>query len=68
MDINEYAMEHLVRERLSALRAEAARQVLAPHAAPSSGVRMWLGAGLIRTGQWLRADATEAPDSQPTHG
>jgi hypothetical protein len=66
MDINEYAMEHLVRDRLSALRAAAARHALASRAARASDVRMWLGAGLIRTGQWLRGDAMEAPDSQPT--
>lgn len=59
MDINEYAMEYLVRERLSTLRAPAA-------SAPSA--RVWLGDAFIRAGQWLRAGAAEPAPSQPTRG
>jgi len=68
MDINEYAMEYLVRERLCTLRAAAARQALCPRAAPTAGVRMRLGGALIRAGQWLRAGAADRPHSQITHG
>jgi hypothetical protein len=68
MDINEYAMEYLVRERLSSLRAAAARQTLSLSAAPSPGLRLRLADTLIHAGQWLRASAAESAHSQPTHG
>jgi len=68
MDINEYAMEYLVRERLSTLRAEAARQASRPPAADGAKARMRLGDALIQAGQWLRAGAADRPHSPPTHG
>jgi len=68
MDINEYAMEHLVRERLSRLRAAARRRALVPPPARGPGLRARLGAALIHAGEWLRADARRARHSQPTHG
>jgi hypothetical protein len=66
MDMNEYAMEHLVRAHLAALRAAAARQALAKPVVPAAGVRVWLGDALIHAGQWLRAG--DGAHSQPTRG
>jgi hypothetical protein len=58
MDMNTYALETMVRDRLARARAEAAgRALLAqPHAAvPRVGPRVRLGLALIRVGRWLRA-------------
>jgi hypothetical protein len=60
MDINEYAMEQLVRQHLSALRAAARQHALAAAAAPGPGLRARLGGALIAAGEWLRA-GTEDP-------
>ena len=68
MDINEYAMEHLVRERLSTLRAAARQHALAAPPTPGPGLRGRLGSALIIAGEWLRAGAGDASHSQPTHG
>lgn len=68
MDINEYAMEHLVRERLSTLRAAARRHALYAPPAPGPGLRVWLGSALIHAGEWLQAGAGDPRHSQPTHG
>ena len=68
MDINEYTMEHLVRERLATLRAAARQHALAAPPTPGPGLRVWLGGVLIHAGEWLRADAEDAGHSQPTHG
>ena len=57
MDINEYAMEQLVRQHLSALREAARHHTLAAHAAP--GLRVRLGSALIVAGEWLRAGAED---------
>lgn len=66
MDINEYVLDHLVRDRLSALRVAARRQALAAPSAPRPGlrVRVWLGSALVHAGEWLRAGA-EAPAPSP---
>jgi len=68
MDINEYAMEHLVRERLSTLRAAARQHALAAPSVSVPTLRVWLGGVLIHAGEWLRADAQGTGHSQPTHG
>lgn len=68
MDMNEYAMEHLVRERLSTLRAAARQRVLAAPAVSGPALRVRLGGLLIHAGEWLRAGAQDAGHSQPTHG
>ena len=60
MDINEYALEHLVRDRLSTLRAAALRQAMAAPAGTRPGLRVWLGSALVHAGERLRA-AAEAP-------
>jgi hypothetical protein len=68
MDINEYAMEHLIRERLSTLRGAARQHALAARPMTGLVLRVWLGGVLIHAGQWLRAGAEDAGYSQPTHG
>lgn len=68
MENNEYAMEHLVRERLSALRAAARQYALSPPRTPGPGLRVRLGWALIHAGEWLRAGASDPSHSQPTHG
>ena len=68
MDINEYAMEQLVRERLAALRQAARHRTLAAPPASAPGLRVRLGDALIHAGQWLRAGGEDAAHSQPTHG
>ena len=68
MDINEYAMEQLVRERLSSLRAAARQHALAAPSVSGPALRVRLGGVLIHAGQWLRAGAQDAGHSQPTHG
>jgi hypothetical protein len=67
MDMNEYAMEILVRERLSTLRAAAARRpVRCIPRASGPGLRVRLGGALVRAGEWLRAGAENPAPS--THG
>ena len=68
MENNEYAMEHLVRERLSMLRAAARQHALAAPPTPGPGLRVRLGRALIHAGEWLRAGAGDPRHSQTTHG
>lgn len=68
MDINEYAMEVLVRERLSTLRAAARQRVRSAPPAPRRGLRVRLGGALVRAGEWLRAGAEDPAPSPSTHG
>ena len=66
MDFNEYALEQLVRDRLEALRAAAARQSLAPPRPPRASLRERVGRALIRVGGWLVAKAPRAAaDARP---
>jgi hypothetical protein len=67
MDINEYAMEALVRERLSTLRA-AARSHTVSRPASGPGLRVRIGSVLVRAGEWLRAGAEAPAASQAPHG
>jgi hypothetical protein len=55
MDANLYALEILVRERLTHARDEARRQDLAALAAPVA-LRVRLGVALIALGAWLRGE------------
>jgi hypothetical protein len=69
MDINEYALEHMVRERLATLRADAARRhVAAVPAATGPGLRARVGSALIHAGEWLRAGTDDAAPSHSSHG
>jgi hypothetical protein len=68
MDINEYAMETLVRERLSTLRAAARQHALSAPRASGPGLRVRLGTALVRAGEWLRAGAEDPAPSHSTHG
>jgi hypothetical protein len=68
MDNNEYAMEYLVRERLSMLRGAARRHTLTPPPTPGPGLRVRLGRALVHAGEWLQAGARDSRHSQPTHG
>jgi hypothetical protein len=66
MDTNMYALETMVRERLSYLRAEARRLdrlAIARGSRPTLRVR--LGARLIGLGGWLRRDPVLVPAGQP---
>ena len=54
MDTNLYALEVMVRERLTQARDEARRHDLAALAQP--GLRVRLGAGLIALGERLRGE------------
>jgi hypothetical protein len=66
MDGNLYALETLVRERLTHARDEARRQDLAGLARTARpALRVRLGAGLITLGEWLRGELTPVPASLP---
>src|SRR5437879_4861970 len=67
MEVNEYVLEMLVREKLDAARALTARRALVPHSRPARArVRERVGAALIALGERLgggvgsRAGAPEA--------
>ena len=61
-----YALETMVRERLSYLRAEARRlDRLAEARGSRRGLRGRLGAGLIGLGEWLRREPALLPAGQP---
>ena len=68
MDINEYAMEHLMREHLSALRAAARQHTLARLRPARPGLRVRLGSALVHAGEWLRAGAKDPAPSHCAHG
>jgi hypothetical protein len=66
MDTNMYALETMVRERMSHLRAEARRlDRLAITRAGRPALRVRLGAGLIGLGEWLRRAPVLVPAGQP---
>jgi hypothetical protein len=58
MDINTYALEMMVRDRLERLRQEAAAYALATraHRPPRAPLGASLGLLLIGLGRWLRRD------------
>lgn len=66
MDTNLYALDVLVRERLTVARAESRRQdLVALASAGRPGARARLGAALIALGEWLRGEPALAPAGQP---
>ena len=66
MDTNLYALDVLVRERLTHARDVARRQDLADQArAARPALRVRLGAGLIALSEWLRGAPTLAPAGLP---
>jgi hypothetical protein len=66
MDSNLYALETMVRERLTHARDEARRQGLTALARASRpGRRVRLGDGLIALGEWLRDAPTLVATGQP---
>jgi hypothetical protein len=57
MDMNLYALEVAVQDKLARLRAEAALHALVTRHRPPSlrpGLRVSLGLALIRLGRWVR--------------
>jgi hypothetical protein len=53
MDLNEYALEFLLRERLDDLRRQAARRALARRRPPRASLRRQAGLALIAIGRGL---------------
>jgi hypothetical protein len=66
MDVNQYALEVLVRERLDDARAAAMRRALASRRV-RRGLRLRLGAALIEAGRWLAGEA-DVPAPAPVLG
>jgi hypothetical protein len=57
MDLNPYALELLVRDKLARLRAEAARRALVTRReaqAPRPSSRVRVAGALMRLGRWVR--------------
>jgi hypothetical protein len=69
MDMNDYHMDILVRQRLDDIRADARRAVLAAALAPPrQPLRVTLGVGLMRLGRWVLGDehrVVPAPERAP---
>jgi hypothetical protein len=66
MDSNAYALEIMVRDRLTLARVDARRRELVARArAARPGLRVRLGGGLIALGVWLRGEPTLAPAGLP---
>ena len=65
MDINHYALEAMVRERLTRAREEARRLDRVALARPRRRFRARLGLQLIALGGWLRRDPLLAPAGRP---
>lgn len=64
MDMNEYLVTLMLRERMAELHAEAARYAMLRAARPARRpARVRLGLVLIRFGQWF---AGEAPAASPS--
>jgi hypothetical protein len=58
MDMNDYLIDTLVRQRLDTIRADARRAVLAAAlAGPRQSLRVRFGVVLMRLGRWLLGDA-----------
>jgi hypothetical protein len=66
VDINQYEMEFLVRERLDNVRAAAMRRALGSRG-PRRGLRLRLGAALIQAGRWLTGE-TDVRQPEPALG
>lgn len=57
MDMNDYQIDILVRQRLDDIRADARRAVLAAALAPPrQPLRVTLGVTLVRLGRWVLGD------------
>jgi len=57
MDMNDYLIDTLVRQRLDDIRADARRAVLAAALAPPrQPLRVTLGVALMRLGRWVLGD------------
>lgn len=60
MELNEYFVEWLIRERLTEARAHAARRALLDSASPPCRpVRVAVGRALIRLGHWILRQVPE---------
>jgi hypothetical protein len=68
MDMNEYAMEYLVRDHLSTLRKAARQRALWAPAAGRAALRVRLGDALVHAGEWLRGGGAGEQPSPATHG
>jgi hypothetical protein len=71
MEINEYALESLVQQRLSAARALTARRSLVLRARPPRvALRSRVGAALIALGEHLAGTPAPRPSAAPSasHG
>jgi hypothetical protein len=68
MDDNDYALEHLVRERLADLRRQAERHSLALRRRPRLSVRRQAGLALIALGRLLAGPGAPAMSEEATRG
>ena len=68
MELNEYVLEMLVRDRLREARAECTRRALRPRP-PRPALRARLGVALIRLGERLAGPAApRLPSPRESHG
>jgi hypothetical protein len=68
MDLNEYALEHLVRERLADMRRQAARRSLSLRPRPRPSLRRQAGLLLIALGHGLAGSCAPTVSREPSRG
>jgi hypothetical protein len=68
MELNEYALEFLVRERLADMHRQAELRALRPRGRSSPSLRQQVGLALIALGRALAGPWAPAVSREPTRG